>query len=43
MRKMTDFLEKAKEVLNGKRFEDLGKREKQAIFDAFLEAEISYE
>ena len=43
MKTIADFLEKAKEVLNGERFEDLGKREKQAIFDAFLEAEISYE
>ena len=43
MKTIADFLEKAKEVLNGERFEDLGKKEKQAIFDAFLEAEIPYE
>lgn len=42
MRRVTEFLEKAKELLNGEEFEDLGKK-KQAIFDAFLEAGIPYE
>ena len=42
MKKMAEFLEKTKEILN-EEFEDLGKKKKQAIFDAFLETGIPYE
>lgn len=43
MKNIVEFLEKAKEILNGEVFEDLGKKQKQAIFEAFLDAGIPYE
>ena len=43
MKKMAEFLNKTKEILNGEEFEDIRKKKKQAIFDAFLEAGIPYE
>lgn len=43
MKNIVEFLETAKELLNGEAFEDLGKKQKQAIFDAFLATEIPYE
>lgn len=43
MKNIVEFLEKAKEILNGEVFKDLGKKQKQAIFEAFLEAGIPYE
>mgnify|MGYP001623802986 CR=1 FL=1 len=43
MKNILEFLETAKELLNGEAFEDLGKKQKQAIFDAFLATEIPYE
>lgn len=43
MKNMVEFLEKLKKVLNGGAFEDLGKKQKQVVFDAFLETETPYE
>lgn len=43
MKNIVEFLETAKDLLNGEAFEDLGKKQKQAIFEAFLEEGIPYE
>lgn len=43
MKKIAEFLNKTKELLNGEEFEDLGKNQKQVIFDTFLETGIPYE
>lgn len=37
-----EFLRKAEEILAGEEFEDLGRKKKQAIFDAFINSEIPY-
>mgnify|MGYP000037406130 CR=1 FL=1 len=38
-----DFLRKAEEILAGEEFEDLGRKKKQAIFDALINSKIPYE
>lgn len=43
MRRVTEFLNKVNELLSGETFENLEKKQKQVIFDAFLETEIPYE
>lgn len=41
--KMIAFLEWAKEALDGEEFEDLGRKQKKAIFSQFLDSGIRYE
>ena len=43
MKTMAEFLNKVNELLSGETFEDLEKKQKQVIFDAFLETGIPYE
>ena len=43
VKKMINFLKEAEGILAGEAFEDLGKKQKLAIFDAFIDAEIPYE
>jgi hypothetical protein len=40
--KMINFLKEAEKILDGEEFEDLGKRKKQAIFDALIDTGIPY-
>ena len=42
-KEIIEFLKKAEEILAGEDFEDLGRKKKQAIFDALINSEISYE
>ena len=42
-KEIIEFLKKAEEILAGEDFEDLGRKKKQAIFDALINSEIPYE